>query len=148
MLTGQELAIIDQKLDNYLVRKGEQGLVSHLLIDRFRFDSFALDSEESRYLVSRFGRLICYFFMITPPHETVERAWRRGLEVGRYKAVDDLLAHNVEAFTGMQKILFGRALVPNDCLHYEFLVITQGVGRRGWREAERSVRAPPLRGTL
>jgi hypothetical protein len=27
-------------------------------------------------------------------------------------------------------------------------VITQGVGRRGWREAERSVRAPPLRGTL
>ena len=121
MLTGQELAIIDQKLDNYLVRKGEQGLVSHLLIDRFRFDSFALDSEESRYLVSRFGRLMCYFFMITPPHETVERAWRRGLEVGRYKAVDDLLAHNVEAFTGMQNILFGRALVPNDSLHYEFL---------------------------
>src|SRR4051794_35383183 len=28
------------------------------------------------------------------------------------------------------------------------IVITQGVGRRGWREAERSVRAPPLRGTL
>ena len=27
-------------------------------------------------------------------------------------------------------------------------VITQGVGRRGWREAERSARAPPLRGTL
>jgi hypothetical protein len=29
-----------------------------------------------------------------------------------------------------------------------WVVITQGVGRRGWREAERSVRAPPLRGTL
>jgi hypothetical protein len=27
-------------------------------------------------------------------------------------------------------------------------VITQGVGRRGWREAERSARAPPLRGAL
>src|SRR4051794_1194827 len=27
-------------------------------------------------------------------------------------------------------------------------VITQGVGRRGWREAERSASAPPLRGTL
>jgi pyruvate dehydrogenase E1 component len=27
-------------------------------------------------------------------------------------------------------------------------VITQGVGRRGWREAERSAGAPPLRGTL
>jgi hypothetical protein len=121
MLTGQELDIIDQKLDRYLVRKGEQGLLSHLLIDRFRFDSFALDSEESRSLVSRFGKLLCYFFMITPPHETVERAWRRGLEVGRYKAVDDLLAHNVDAFIGMQNILFGRALTPNDCLHYEFL---------------------------
>ena len=121
MLTGQELAIIDQKLDSYLVRKGEQGLLSHLLIDRFRFDSFALDSEESRYLVSRFGRLLCYVFMITPPHETVERAWRRGLEVGRYKAVDDLLAHDVKAFTGMQDILFGRAVTANDCLHYEFL---------------------------
>jgi hypothetical protein len=35
--------------------------------------------------------------------------------------VDDLLAHNVEAFTGMQKVLFGRALSPNDRLHYEFL---------------------------
>ncbi len=121
MLTSQELAIIDQKLDSHLVRKGEQGLLPHLLIDRFRFDSFALDSEESRYLVSRFGRLMCYFFMATPPHETVERAWRRGLEVGRYKAVDDLLAHNVEAFTGMQEILFGRALVPGVRLHYEFL---------------------------
>ena len=121
MLTGQELAIIDQKLDSYLVRKGEQRLLSHLLVDRFRFDSFALDSEENRYLASRFGRLICYFFMITPPHETVERAWGRGLEVGRYKAVDDLLGHNVEAFTGMQEILFGRALAPDARLHYEFL---------------------------
>src|SRR4051812_9734995 len=34
-------------------------------------------------------------------------------------------------------------LVVGSCV-----VITQGVGRRGWREAERSVRAPPLRGAL
>jgi hypothetical protein len=27
-------------------------------------------------------------------------------------------------------------------------VLTQGVGRRGWRAAERSARAPPLRGAL
>jgi hypothetical protein len=121
MFTGHELAIIDQKLDTYLGHKGEQGLLPHLLSDRFRFDSFALDSEESRYLLTRFGKRLCYFFMITPPHETVERAWRRGLELGRYKAVDDLLAHNIEAFTGMQRVLFGRALMPNDCLHYEFL---------------------------
>jgi hypothetical protein len=45
----------------------------------------------------------------------------RGLEVGRYKSVDDLLAHNVEAFAGMQKVLFGHALARNDGLHYEFL---------------------------
>jgi len=32
--------------------------------------------------------------------------------------------------------------------HVLVLVITQGVGRRGWQEAERSARAPPLRGTL
>jgi hypothetical protein len=121
MLTSHELEIIDRKLLSHLVRKGEQGLLSHLLIDRFRFGSFALDSEENRYLLSHFGRLLCYFFMITPPHETVERAWRRGVEIGRYKAVDDLLAHNVEAFTGMRNILFGRALTPNDYVHCEFL---------------------------
>jgi hypothetical protein len=59
--------------------------------------------------------------MVTPPEETVERAWQRGLEVGRYKAVDDLLAHNVEAYTGMQNILFGRALDLKVSVHYEFL---------------------------
>ena len=59
--------------------------------------------------------------MITPPQATVERAWQRGLEVGRYKAADDLLAHNVEAYTGMQRILFGRALDPKISIHYEFL---------------------------
>jgi hypothetical protein len=121
MLTSHELGIIDRKLDRHLVRKGEQSTISHLLIDRFRFDSFALDSAEYKLLVSRFRNLICYFFMLTPPHDTVERAWQRGLEVGRYKAVDDLLAHNVEAYTGMQNILFGRMLDPNLRVHYEFL---------------------------
>jgi hypothetical protein len=121
MLTSHEVNVIDRKLDAYLVRKGEEGRVSHLLVDRFRFDSFALDSEENRHLASRFGNLLCYFFMITPPEETVERAWKRGLELGRFKAVDDLLAHNVEAFTGMQNILFGRALDPKVHVHFEFL---------------------------
>ena len=121
MLTSHEVTIIDRKLDAYLVRKGENKQSSHLLVDRFRFDSFALDSEESRQAPSRFGSLLCYFLMITPPEETVKRAWQRGLEVGRYKAVDDLLAHNVEAYTGMQRILFGRALRPNVPIHFEFL---------------------------
>jgi hypothetical protein len=121
MLTSHEVTIIDKKLDTYLVHKGRNGQSSHLLIDRFRFDSFALDSDESKHLPSRYGSLLCYFFMITPPEETVKRAWQRGLEVGRYKAVDDLLAHNVEAYTGMHRILFGRALDPRMSVHYEFL---------------------------
>ena len=59
--------------------------------------------------------------MITPQEATVDRAWQRGLELGRYKAVDDLLAHNVEAYTGMQNILFGRVLDPKASVHCEFL---------------------------
>ena len=121
MLTSQEVTIVDQKLDAHLVRKGEMRETSHLLVDRFRFDSFALDSDENKHLASRFVGILCYFFMITPPELTVERAWKRGLEVGRYKAVDDILAHNVEACTGMQNILFGRALDPKIRIHYEFL---------------------------
>jgi hypothetical protein len=121
MLTSQELGIIDSKLDAHLICKGRRGAISHLLIDRFRFDTFALDSDEDRHVISRFGTLVCYFFLITSPHATVERAWKRGLEVGRYKAVDDVLAHNTEAYAGMQNILFARALEPRLRAHYEFL---------------------------
>ena len=129
--TGKELAIIDQKLDRYMARKAERGAMSHLLIDRFRFDSFAPDSEEEgSNLLTRFGHLIYMFFMITPPHETVERSWRRGLEVGRFKAVDDLLAHNVEAYTGMPRLFFTWALRPNKAVHYEFLDNSVAYGER------------------
>ena len=120
--TGRELAVIDHKLDRYMARKAEQTGMSHLLIDRFRFDSFAPDSEEAgSNLLTRFGNLVYMFFMVTPPHETVERSWHRGLEVGRYKAVDDLLAHNVEAYTGMPELFFTWALRDNKRVHYEFL---------------------------
>ena len=120
--TGLELAIIDQKLDHYMARKAERGLMSHLLIDRFRFDSFATDSDEAgSNLLTRFGHLVYMFFMITPPHETVERSWKRGLDVGRFKAVDDLLAHNVEAYTGMPELFFTWALRSGITVHYEFL---------------------------
>jgi hypothetical protein len=61
------------------------------------------------------------FFLITPPEMTVERAWKRGLKVGRYKAVEDLLAHNVEAFTGMPELFFTWALAAGKRVHYEFL---------------------------
>ncbi len=120
--TGLELEIIDHKLDRYMARKAEKGGMSHLLIDRFRFDSFAPDSdEEGSNLLTRFGHLVYMFFLITPPHETVERSWKRGLDVGRYKAVDDLLAHNIEAYTGMPELFFTWALRANKSVHYEFL---------------------------
>jgi len=121
-LAARELAIIDHKLDRYMARKAERGGMSHLLIDRFRFDSFAPDSDEAgSNLLTRFGRLVYMFFMITPPHETVERAWKRGLEVGRYKAVDDVLAQNIEAYTGMPELFFTWALRAGMRVHYEFL---------------------------
>ena len=59
--------------------------------------------------------------MITPPPATVERAWLRGQQVGRYKAVDDLLDHNVEAFTGIPVLLFTWALRKDKTVYYEFL---------------------------
>jgi hypothetical protein len=121
-LTGKELAIIDQKLDRFMAQKAERGGMSHLLIDRFRFDSFASDSEEAgSNLLTRFGHDVYMFFLITPPHVTVERSWKRGLDVGRYKAVDDLLAHNIEAYTGMPELFFTWALRTGKNVHYEFL---------------------------
>jgi hypothetical protein len=129
--TAQELAIVDQKLDRYMARKAAQRGMSHLLIDRFRFDSFAPDSDEAgSNLLTRFGRLVYLFFMITPPHATVERAWRRGLEVGRYKAVDDVLAQNVEAYAGMPELFFTWALRPSMSVHYEFLDNSVPLGER------------------
>jgi hypothetical protein len=121
-LTGKELAIVDQKLDRYMAQKAERGGISHLLIDRFRFDSFASDSEEAgSNLLTRFGHDVYMFFLVTPPHVTVERSWKRGLDVGRFKAVDDLLAHNIEAYTGMPELFFTWALRTGKTVHYEFL---------------------------
>jgi len=120
--TGDELAIIDQKLDRYMARKAERGDMPHLLIDRFRFDSFAPDSDEAgSNLLTRFGRLVYLFFMITPPESLVERAWKRGLDVGRYKAVDDTLAHGVEAYTGMPGLFFTWIARTDKRVHFEFL---------------------------
>lgn len=122
-LAGDEIPIIDKKLDKYIGRKAEAGRISHLLIDRFRFDSFApgRDSEEGSNLLTRFGHTIYLIFMVTPPEATVERAWLRGLQVGRYKAVDDLLDHNIEAFRGIPVLFFTWALRQDKVVHYEFL---------------------------
>jgi hypothetical protein len=120
MLTGHEVEIIDKKLDRHMAIKAERGEISHLLIDRFRFDSF-VEGKVPKRLLTRFGDLVYMFFIITPPEMTVERAWKRGLQVGRYKAVEDLLAHNVEAYTGMPELFFTWALDGRRRVHYEFL---------------------------
>jgi hypothetical protein len=129
--TGHEIAIIDAKLDRHMANKARCGAISHLLIDRFRFDSYAPDSVEAgSNLLTRFGRFVHLFFMITPPHETVERSWKRGLEVGRYKAVDDLLAHNIEAYAGTPELFFTWALRSGMSVHYEFLDNSVRMGER------------------
>jgi hypothetical protein len=118
-----ELAIIDRKLDRYMTHKAKVGNLPHLLIDRFRFDSFSdtPDEEDGSRLLTRFGSDVYMFFMVTPPEETIERAWKRGLQFGRYKAVDDLLAHNVEAYSGIPGLLFTWVLRDDKRVHFEFL---------------------------
>jgi len=122
MLTAEELAIIDRKLDRYVEAKAERGRMTHLLIDRFRFGSFLFQSERSAdQLLSRFGQEVYFFFMITPPDALVERAWKRGLEFGRYKAVDDILAHGIEAYAGMPHLFLTWARRTDKAVHFEFL---------------------------
>jgi hypothetical protein len=139
--TAEELQLIDHKLDRYMARKAERGFMPHLLIDRFRFDSFAPDSDEpGSNLLTRFGRIVYLFFMITPPASLVERAWNRGLEVGRYKAVDDTLAHGVEAYSGMPELFFTWAQRTDKRVHFEFLDNSVKFGERprtvafGWND--------------
>ena len=129
--TADELQIVDQKLDRYMARKHRRGDMTHLLIDRFRFDSFAPDSDEAgSNLLTRFGQTVYLFFMITPPELLVERAWKRGLEFGRYKAVDDTLAHAVEAYTGIPDVFFTWVKRSDKRIRFEFLDNTVPLGER------------------
>ncbi|MDB3910697.1 zeta toxin family protein [Paracoccaceae bacterium] len=123
MLTGQELEIIDKKLDGYMADKAARREMPHLLIDRFRFDSFdpSRTNHEGGRLLSRFGHTVFMYFVITPPTETVERAWKRGKTTGRYKAVDDLLYHNIEAYTGMPELFLNWVNKKKQKVHFEFL---------------------------
>jgi hypothetical protein len=129
--TSEELQIIDRKLDRYMAGKYQRGEMTHLLIDRFRFDSFAPDSaEEGSNLLTRFGQLVYLFFVITPPELLVERAWKRGLEFGRYKAVDDTLAHSVEAYSGIPDVFFTWVHRSDKRIQFEFLDNTVRFGDR------------------
>jgi hypothetical protein len=130
-LTAEELQIVDRKLDVYMARKHAHGKMSHLLIDRFRFDSFAPESDEAgSNLLTRFGQTAYLFFLITPPEQLVERAWNRGLEFGRYKAVDDTLAHAVEAYTGIPNVFFTWVRRGDKRIRFEFLDNTVALGER------------------
>jgi hypothetical protein len=129
--TSDELQIVDQKLDRYMAAKNRRGDMSHLLIDRFRFDSFAPDSGEAgSNLLTRFGQTVYLFFVITPPAMLVERAWKRGLEFGRYKAVDDTLAHSVEAYSGIPDVFFTWVRRSDKRIQFEFLDNTVRLGER------------------
>jgi hypothetical protein len=129
--TAEELQIVDQKLDRYMAQKHRRGEMSHLLIDRFRFDSFAPDSDEAgSNLLTRFGQSVYLYFVITPPEMLVERAWKRGLEVGRYKAVDDTLAHAVEAYAGIPDVFFTWIKSGDKRIQFEFLDNTVRLGER------------------
>jgi len=128
MLTGHELEIIDRKLDDYMAARHKAGRTPHLLIDRFRFDSFQTANDSS--LMTRFGKRVFLFFMVTPPAATVERAWKRGKATGRYKAVDDLLYHNIEAYLGMPKLFFSWIASEGMDVHFEFLDNSVALGER------------------
>lgn len=108
-LTSREVAVIDAKLDAYITERAERaGGIPNILVDRFRFDSFA-ESQVRRVLSGTYARYVSImymYFIVTPPHETVTRGWERGLRRGRYKSVDDFLAHCVEAYSGMPKLFF------------------------------------------
>src|SRR4029077_5827611 len=60
----------------------------------------------------------------------VEHAWKRGLEVGRYKAVDDTLAHAVEAYSGIPDVFFTWVRRVDKRIQFEFLDNTVRLGER------------------
>jgi hypothetical protein len=92
-------------------------------VDRFRFDSFSTE-RVSKVLHGTYVKHVeamYMYFVVTPPHATVERGWERGLQTGRYKAVEDYLDHAVEAYVGMPKILFKWLGSNRPSFKYEFL---------------------------
>lgn len=123
-LAGKEVKLIDAKLDRYIRDKAwRDRSIPNLLIDRFRFDSFALD-RIPRFLDATYAKHVAtmyFYFVVTPPEATVERGWERGLSRGRYKAVEDFLGHCVEAYNGMPKLLFKWLDSRHPRLEYHFL---------------------------
>ncbi len=123
-LTSYEVIIIDAKLDHYIRGKAQhRKSIPHLVVDRFRFDSFASE-KISRILRNTYVKYIdtmYMYFVVTPPEATVERGWERGLVRGRYKSVEDFLGHCVEAYAGMPKLLFKYLAHKKPKFIFEFL---------------------------
>ncbi len=123
-LSSNEVIIIDSKLDHYFRDKANRNRsIPHLVVDRFRFDSF-ISEKVARILHGTYVKYVdtmYMYFIVTPPEATVERGWQRGLERGRFKAVEDFLDHSVEAYVGMPKILFKWLAYDRPLFKYEFL---------------------------
>lgn len=144
--TSHEVSVIDARLDRYIRNKARKSRsIPHLVVDRFRFDSFASE-KIARVLHNTYVRYIdtmYMYFIVTPPEATVERGWARGLERGRYKAVEDYLGHCVEAYEGMPKLLF--KWLANEKPRYSFKFVDNSVpkgtvptliarGTQGWMQ--------------
>ena len=122
--TSHEINLIDSKLDHYIRAKADQRRsIPHLMVDRFRFDSFASEKITSvlHKTYVRYIDTMYMYFIVTPPEATVERGWERGLTRGRYKAVEDFLGHCVEAYAGMPKLLFKWLANKKPRYFFEFL---------------------------
>jgi hypothetical protein len=122
--TSHEVNIVDTKLDHYIRAKAERRhSIPHLMVDRFRFDSFASERISSvlHKTYVRYVDTMYMYFVVTPPEATVERGWERGLVRGRYKAVEDFLGHCVEAYAGMPKLLFKWLANSKPRYFFEFL---------------------------
>ncbi len=122
--TSNEVNVIDAKFDHYVRRQAdEQASISHLLVDRFRFDSFSSEkvSKILHDTYAKYVHTLQMYFVVTPPEATVERGWERGLQRGRYKAVEDFLGHSVEAYAGMPKIFCKWLAYDRPLFRYEFL---------------------------
>ena len=126
--TSHEVNLVDTKLDHHIRDKAEQReSIPHLMVDRFRFDSFASEKVSSvlHKTYVRYIDTMYMYFVVAPPAATVERGWERGLARGRYKAVEDFLGHCIEAYAGMPKLLF--KWLANEKPHYFFEFLDNSV---------------------
>jgi hypothetical protein len=145
--TGEELQIVDHKLDRYMARKAERGAMSHLLIDRFRFDSFAPDSGEAG------GNLLT-----VRPHRlpvlhdrAASLVERRGPAASRWTPGRSTIpSPAVEAYSGIPQLFFVGRARGQARVHFEFSTIAcRWESARGrWPSVERHVERARRRGVL